>query len=484
MTNNIQTQTENRKEIKNPFLRFWKWYRDDYTQVSIITSMAIMFIYGLTLSIVQGDIKDIAWAFGHLQWNFFKSAFAEVGAGNAILNASLIALIHYTLARVIKIEFTSSNFLVFWMLVAYTFVGVNLIGYIALIIGTFILSKLKNKHIREYFNVISLGTSVTPIVTYLSWGATFNGMQLGWLGLVIGFFFIILVSMILPELGAIFFKTHDGHSLANTGISAGITMTMAWSIMNLIPATASPKGDTTMSYHGALVILAILYSDLSMGFLLFPEDRNFKGLIKILKNNGKWPADFVQTGTMLGAIFNISLLVSFAYTVNGLITLFNDLESGVHLFSANATFLKMNALGTTALLQVYAYGLFGKQILPALYLTIGVLGMHYIFKYGNFDNKHEWSVGTLFGVILLGWLLSPMIKYGWVLTILSGIIHFGIVRLSGNLHGGIFVYNNGFSTLFTVPFITAIARTFNIDKEESKQKRMVKLEKEKNESRD
>lgn len=451
---------------KNIFARFLDWYRTDFVQATIVFSLVIMFIYGIILSSVDGTIANFGKDLVTLHMSFVKSAIAVAGPGNAILNAALFGLFHFMVSKLLGVKFTSVNFLVFWMLVGYTFIGVNFFGYVALLLGANILSLVKDKSMKNYYAVISLGTSVTPILAYMTWGVVLNGFIPGWWGFVLGFMFIMFIAMILPELGPIFFKVHEGNSLANTGISAGILMTIGWAVINVFnPQNASGVAkDDVVSYHILILIMAIAYFDLVMALILHPVIEGSKGFIRISKNHGKWPTDFIETGGALGAVFNIVALITFAYLTNALITLGDDIENGVKLFSNSSKFLKSNALGATAIYQVYAYGLFGKQIMSAVYLTIGILITHYIFHFGNFANAHKSvSTETLFGVIMLGWLLSPLIKYGVALTILAGMIHVLIIKLTGPLHGGIFVYNNGLSTLFTIPLIMAVAKTFGLD---------------------
>ena len=71
---------------------------------------------------------------------------------------------------------------------------------------------------------------------------------------------------------------------------------------------------------------------------------------------------------------------------------------------------------------------------------------------------------------LFGTSLAPVAgSFGWLAGILTGFIHLSVVMNVGYLHGGINLYNNGFSAGFVaavlVPLFNAIQTRFQKDQQ-------------------
>lgn len=464
------------KKEPNIFKKVANWYKINFVEASTLLTLVIMLVYGIIVSAAfENRIQHVFSDFGKLHFNYIKDPIAAVGWGNTIINAVIIGSLHFSAMKLTRTKMTAVVFTGYWMVVAYSFFGLNIFGWIAIIFGAMLLSLFKDKKINTLFVAISLGTSATPVVSAVSFP---NGMDLGWWGFSLTFGLMILIGLILPELGAIFYKAHEGHSLGNTGIAAGIPLVIVWAFMVAFGATFTPLKDFNVLasedmywYHPFIMFGTILSIHLIITLSLFPL-KDAKGFIKIFHHHGKWPADFVQEGSPTGVVINAFVLFLFVFLVNFIITLTYDLSAGlrgVELFSSNATFMKAGYAGMTGVVQVFAFSVFGKGIKPAFFISLGVLSSYFFMVY-SFPNSpaakaYASAAGlhSLLGLITFSWLLSPIIKYGWTITIITGMIHFFIVRNSGSFHGGMFMYNTGLSTVFTVPVTMAIARTFNLD---------------------
>jgi len=91
------------------------------------------------------------------------------------------------------------------------------------------------------------------------------------------------------------------------------------------------------------------------------------------------------------------------------------------------------------LLTVVGFAAFGKHPKNSLPIMIGVF-------IASLTNKWEISSTVVIISALFGTTLAPIAgQHGWFKGILTGFIHLAIVTNVGSLHGGINLYNNGFS---------------------------------------
>ena len=113
---------------------------------------------------------------------------------------------------------------------------------------------------------------------------------------------------------------------------------------------------------------------------------------------------------------------------------------------------------------IFGFGIFGKHLKNVFPILVGTLIAYFLNIY---DPKSVSATVT----ILFATNLAPVAgEYGFIAGIFAGFCHVSIVSSVGLLHGGLNLYNNGFSGGFVaatlVPIFEAIKNSRFFDKNE------------------
>lgn len=168
------------------------------------------------------------------------------------------------------------------------------------------------------------------------------------------------------------------------------------------------------------------------------NDRQLKGLFNVYKYSGRLVSDFVVSEGQGIALMNMA--------INGMLATTLVLILGGDI----------NGPTIAGIFTIIGFGAFGKHfgnILPiwgGVILSIGIRGL--TFSDPGVQLTFLFSTG-----------LAPIAgKFGIVFGVIAGMIHASLVMYVGVLHGGINLYNNGFSAglvaAFIVPLIDSMRR--------------------------
>ncbi|MDW7671571.1 MAG: DUF1576 domain-containing protein, partial [Bacillota bacterium] len=225
----------------------------------------------------------------------------------------------------------------------------------------------------------------------------------------------------LPPLATHFVSFHQGYNLYNIGFTAGVVGMVFMSIMRGFglnnPATLvvaegynAPLGNFLFLLFTAMLIVGLYYSR-----------RVLPGLFRITRQSGRLVSDFVTTDGFGAALINMAML--------GYVSIYYVLFVGGEL----------NGPIIGGIFTVVGFGAFGKHLRNVLPVLAGVY-IATLFKIWDPN-----STGALLAA-LFGTTLAPISgAYGWKYGVIAGIVHMSVVMNVGYLHGGMNLYNNGFS---------------------------------------
>ena len=103
---------------------------------------------------------------------------------------------------------------------------------------------------------------------------------------------------------------------------------------------------------------------------------------------------------------------------------------------------------------IFGFGIFGKHVKNVLPILMGTVLSYFL----NIYDPH--SVATTVTVLFSTNLAPVSGEYGVLAGILAGFCHVSIISSVGLLHGGINLYNNGFSGGFVAATIVPICEAF------------------------
>lgn len=357
------------------------------------------------------------------------------GMGAAFVNSGTLTLIFIYILYKLKITFNGLSIASLFLIAGFAFFGKNLFNVWFIVIGVYLYSRVQKEKFSKYIYIALFGTAISPIVTEMMFSTThavFTRVLLGTLvGLGIGF--------VLPPLSSYLVKVHQGFNLYNIGFTAGMIGTIVVSIFKSHGFFAEPRMIWTTGNNKILSIylFGMFLSMIAVGFYL--NGNSFKSLSKIMKFSGRLVADFVILEGFPPTLINVG--------INGVIA-----TSYILLVRGD-----LNGPTIGGILAVAGFGGFGKHLKNILPIFLGVF-IGSLTKIWNINDP------AILLAALFGTSLAPIAgEFGWQYGVIAAFIHSSVVLNVGVLHGGLNLYNNGFSAGIVAAILVPIIQAFGKD---------------------
>lgn len=359
--------------------------------------------------------------------------YIEVGnLGAAFFNSGLLLLIILSITKFNNIHISGPIIASVFLIAGFAFFGKNIYNIWGIISGVYIYSLTQEDSFNKFIIVAFFGTALAPIISQISFGFNFNPIISIVLANVIG----IISGFLLPPLSNHFIGFHQGFNLYNVGFTAGLVGTLFMSFFRSFGLENTPQIILSSGNNKVLgIYFIILFSSMIViGFFL--NEKSFSGSKRLLTFSGRLLTDFVG---MCG--FGLSLINM--GTLGVLAILYVFLVKG-----------QLNGPVIGAIFTMVGFGAFGKHILNTMFIIIGV----YI---ASILSSLEASSTIVIISALFGTALAPISgKFGWQYGILAGMIHLSVVMNTAYLHGGMNLYNNGFSAGLVAAVLVPIIDSF------------------------
>lgn len=346
------------------------------------------------------------------------------GIGAAFLNAFLIFLFNFTLSRLLKVEITGLVVASFFTVFGFSFFGKNILNILPFYLGGILYSIFEHIDFKEIFVSVSFTSALAPFVSEVAFRVDttdtsyINAIALG---IIIGF-----ISTPLAKKMASF---HEGFNLYNLGFTGGILGAVITSILKLYNFPITPQRIISTEFDLALkIICASIFSTLIIiGF--FINESSFKGYGEILKDSGL-KSDFIKKYGFGLTFINMGIM---GFVATGFVILIGETLNGPLL---------------AGILTVVGFSAYGKHFKNTIPILVGV----YLAGWGSSTNGFTIALSALFGTSL-----APVAGvYGFVWGIIAGWLHLAVVQSIGTVHGGLNLYNNGFSAGIVASFLLPI----------------------------
>ncbi len=357
-------------------------------------------------------------------------AIGNVGA--TLFNAGILTLMGLGILYFSKTYITGVVIAGVINLAAFAMLGKNPYNILAPIIGVYIYSLYMKESFYMYAPISLFATGVAPVVSYMTFYSGFPILQGAILGNLSGFvtgFIIAAVSVNAKNL-------HRGYCLYNIGFSLGMTSSVMYSVYNLFGVEVVSENALYREFNLKLIVFIGLFCIVLILLKLIYDRNNLAEFKDMLKETGQSPAEFPDKYSNYTILFNMGIvgLIGLIYLV---------------LIKANVNGVTLG--GVFTMVAFGAFGLHPKNALPILtgVFIAGTLGIYDV-------NAESIAIAALFGTSL-----APVAgDYGFFAGIVTAFIHLGLVTKIGFLHGGMNLYNNGFSSgiiaAVVVPFFESI----------------------------
>lgn len=409
-------------------MKLLKNYYPPYVTLSILYLFFIVFAFCLdSPSEIFHGLKSII-----LSSDILITDYMEVGGiGAALVNAALTSLLSLFLLVIIGIKPNGSTIMSLWLMTGFSFLGKNIFNIWPIILGVYLFSRYQKEPFLNYILVALLGTSLSPVVSQISFGNN----QYSPIAITSGILLGIIVGFVLPPIASHSIKAHNGYNLYNIGFASGLLATLLMSIMRGLGIDL----DSRLIWHSGsnkllfiLLIICCIYL-IIMGVIYGKNNKTT--LSNINKQTGRLISDFYilfgETTYINMGILGI-LATCFVIVIGG----------------------DLNGATICGIFTIIGFGCFGKNIKNTIPIVIGAT-IAAIF------NVNKVTSPSLLLSILFSTTLAPICgKFGWKYGVLAGIIHVNIVTNIGYLHGGLNLYNNGLAGGFVAMILIPLITTF------------------------
>lgn len=354
------------------------------------------------------------------------------GIGAAFVNAGLIMLLTVTILYALKVEISGSSIAAIYLMGGFALFGKNLFNIWLIIIGVVLYAVVKKEKISQHIHTAFFGTSLAPVISEIFFGLDLSLPVKIIFGIIVG----LSIGFLLPPLSASLFHVHKGFNLYNVGFTAGLLGTVYISIFRSYGFVSYSQ---LIWSQGNNMLFGILLSFLFLSMILlgFILNKNiFTSLRRLFTYSGVAKSDFVIMEDFGTALFNMGL--------NGFAAMTYVLIIGGDL----------NGPSIGGILTVMSFGAYGKHLRNILPIFLGV-AIGSMTKIWNIYDPHI-ILAALFGTGL-----APIGgHYGWIYGVAAGFINSSVVLNSGILHGGMNLYNTGFSAGIVAAVMLPVIETF------------------------
>ncbi|MDL2310581.1 DUF1576 domain-containing protein [Peptostreptococcaceae bacterium OttesenSCG-928-C18] len=420
-----------------------KYFKFEYFERYILLYLLALYLIVISLifntpyEILQG-LKEIIVSPDNLITDYM-----EIGQiGGAFFNSGLMILLSTLMIQKTGVEINGPLIAAVFTVGGFAFFGKNIFNSIPITFGVYLFSKFEKVDFSAYLLPALFGSALGPLVGELAFGFDFPPVK----GILISYIAGIVVGFILPPLSQSFLRFHQGFNLYNVGFTAGIIGMFATAVlkmfnMDVIIVDIVSSGN---NFEMSIILYILFIAMIIFGFIF--NEKSLKGYKELMKNTGQLIADFVNLYGFSISLINMGIM--------GIIS-----TSYVLLIGGELTGPTIGGIFT-----ICGFAAFGKHPKNTIPILLGVIIATALNIYDSTSTSS--LLAALFGTTL-----APIAgKYGFFAGIIAGFCHTAVVANVGYLHGGMNLYNNGFSGGFIAAVLFPIFDSILVAKQRRKQK--------------
>lgn len=409
---------------------------EEKTKYAIMTCFASLL---LVSSLLFNTPKEIFHGMGAIivAPSILVTDYLVIGnIGASFFNAGVLMLVSIFLAKHNGVHMNGPVMAAAFTVAGFALFGKNIFNVWPIILGVYLRALYQKETFSKFILPALFGTALGPLISQVSFGYGLPLFAAIFTGSLVG----VLAGFMLPPLANHFIRFHQGFNLYNIGFTCGITGMVFMALFRSLDF----ENPSTLIVAEGFNQLFTLYLSAFFGIMLligyFCNNRSWKGYSWVVKHSGRLVSDFVSLNGFGLTLINMSLLgyASMAYVL--------------------AVGGQLNGPIIGGIFTIVGFGAFGKHLKNVWPLFLGVY-LASLFQIWEIN-----STGALLAA-LFGTTLAPIAgTYGWHFGILAGVLHMSMVMNVGFLHGGMNLYNNGFSDGFVAAVLTPLFDSLNMFK--------------------
>ncbi len=409
---------------------------------------------------------------GHVFENWYRimttpcplvTDYLEIGGlASAFLNAGVCGMFCWLMMVLFKGSSRANTMAGYFLVVAHCFYGLNLLNMIPCFLAPIIYLSRKELNLNDNLHVCMFCTSFGPFISEFLFRYSnaseyvFGQVHITAEGVFLTVCFSILLGFIAPAILPGAQAWHKGYNLYNGGLAFGLFGFLVYNFMYKTMGIPAPErisytnpvyesfGHSYQNFAN-LFFMILFGACILIGFFL--NGKSFRGYRKLLKNTG-YRTDFAALYGMPLCLINIGF-VGFTFLA------YLDL---IMKFTKGAGFTGATIGVLLAALTFTAMGQHPKNIWPIMagYQLLYIVTALFCQVCGR---EPGWSISTqgyINGVAFATGLCPIVGRYGNRAGVAAGFLCASMCTATSVLHGGLVLYNGGFTAGITALILIPI----------------------------
>jgi hypothetical protein len=356
------------------------------------------------------------------------------GVSAALMNAAILMGLNLVVLKLAKVEMTGFVVATLFTVLGFSFIGITPINAIPLYLGALIYDQFSELEFTNIIVVVMMGTSLGPVVSHVAslmvLGLWRFPLALG-AGMVCGLYLVPMTKLVYPW--------HNGFNLYNVGFTTGIMGMVVQVVLTSFGMGSSRVKLLTETSHWALDFSAWIVIAGFIVLAIHRKDITKQAFKELVQHGGKAPADFWSEHPRGVVFMNMAIMGAFGMIITSVV-------GGV-----------INGPIMAAIFSMIGFGAFGKHPVNSWAPMVGAGLMALVLGKSP-------ALSGVMSIILFTSCLAPITLHfgiGWGLV--AGALHLLLAPALGDIHGGLNLYNNGYTAGVVASFLLLNAHLLRKD---------------------
>lgn len=339
------------------------------------------------------------------------------GVAATFVNVAIVGFINLLLMGRYKLKVNGVLLAAFFTVVGFSFFGKNLYNILPIYLGGFVYTRYQRISFKDVIVVMMFATALAPLISEIS----FTGILPPLAGVLLALAFGVFIGFVIVPVSSHMMRFHEGYNLYNIGFTSGIVGTVLTSLLRSFGIEVEVVSIISESNQWVIILMVLLIIFGMAVAGLWINGQALKKLKQIFRYKGRLITDYTYLVGYGVTFINMALmgLLSLLYVVA---------VGGV-----------VNGPALAAIFTVMGFSAFGKHLMNTLPIVLGVMVTALLLGYDL------GTTGIIISVLFATTLAPVAGHYGPVIGFVAGVLHMILVTNVGIIHGGINLYNNGFS---------------------------------------
>lgn len=344
--------------------------------------------------------------------------YMEIGdLYSALFNLAMVSFTNLFIIYRLKLPINGLIFAAYFVSMGFSTFGKTPLNILPIYFGGLLYCRHEKINFKNIFGIMMFSSGMAPLVSFLMFNTNIDTHYAFLIAIAAG----ICTGFVMPPLSSHMLKFHEGYNLYNVGFTGGILGNIFASLLRGRGIEIDSQYNLSYAYDMEIKIL-LTFAFCIYIFIGYYINRNtFNGYDSLVTTGGRLLSDYILTEGLGLSLMNAGILGLLSL---GLVSFLNT---------------PLNGALIAGIFTVFGFGAFGKHPINCIPVVLGVL-LASMFKVWEYDSFNV-ALSALFATTL-----APVAGvFGPVMGLFAGFLHLFVVNNVGYLHGGINLYNNGFS---------------------------------------